>query len=388
MTTTNCQTDWKKCCLCQEDKNEDLKCPTTRYQPEHDGYAMLATNVPLFHALNDMPLILDPARLDEGAGIEETLRKNKAVYHQSCRYLFNNTKLERAKKRKSADESTLKAEGSTSTKVRRASHEAQKSECFLCEEIEPAAQLRQAMTMNLSQRVNECARTLNDGKLLAKLSGGDAIAQELKYHPACLAGFYNRVRAQKNAEERQLHTSVEHGVYPLAFSELITYIVETSTSSESPSVFRLADLVQLYKERLEQLGAKQPNVNSTRLKERILDELPEMEAHKEGRDVLLAFHKDIGSALAQVSDYSEAMALAKAAKILRRHILEHKTSFNGTFHEGCVQEAIPSALLQFVSMIEHGADIKSQLRFGTSKTDLAIAQLLQYNCYGTQILKE
>ncbi len=32
-------------------------------------------------------------------------------------------------------------------------------------------------------------------------------------------------------------------------------------------------------------------------------------------------------------------------------------------------------------MVEHGADIKSQLRFGASKTDLTIAQLLQYNCY-------
>ena len=32
-------------------------------------------------------------------------------------------------------------------------------------------------------------------------------------------------------------------------------------------------------------------------------------------------------------------------------------------------------------MIEHGADIKSQLRFGVSKTYLVIAQLLQYNCY-------
>ena len=33
-------------------------------------------------------------------------------------------------------------------------------------------------------------------------------------------------------------------------------------------------------------------------------------------------------------------------------------------------------------MIEHGADIKSQLQFDASKTDLAMAQLLQYNCYG------
>ena len=32
-------------------------------------------------------------------------------------------------------------------------------------------------------------------------------------------------------------------------------------------------------------------------------------------------------------------------------------------------------------MIEHGVDIKSQLRFGASKTDSAMAQLLQYNCY-------
>ena len=32
-------------------------------------------------------------------------------------------------------------------------------------------------------------------------------------------------------------------------------------------------------------------------------------------------------------------------------------------------------------MIEHGADIKSQLRFGTTTTDLAMAHLLQYNCF-------
>ena len=32
-------------------------------------------------------------------------------------------------------------------------------------------------------------------------------------------------------------------------------------------------------------------------------------------------------------------------------------------------------------MIEHGVDIKSQLRFGASKTDSAMAQLQQCNCY-------
>ena len=32
-------------------------------------------------------------------------------------------------------------------------------------------------------------------------------------------------------------------------------------------------------------------------------------------------------------------------------------------------------------MIEHGSDIKSQLGHGASKSDIAIAQLLQYNCF-------
>jgi len=46
-----------------------------------------------------------------------------------------------------------------------------------------------------------------------------------------------------------------------------------------------------------------------------------------------------------------------------------------------VSKAIPPALLQFVCMIEYRADMKSQLTFGASKMDLAVVQLLQYNCY-------
>ena len=38
-------------------------------------------------------------------------------------------------------------------------------------------------------------------------------------------------------------------------------------------------------------------------------------------------------------------------------------------------------LIECVCMIDYGVDIKSKLRFGAAKTDLAMAQLLQYNCY-------
>ena len=97
------KTDWTKCCLCQTDKkNEDLKSPPTRYKAENNGYTMIATNVPLFKTINEMPIMLDPTRLDASYGIEESLIRNNAKYHQSCRKMFNNTKLERARKRVSS----------------------------------------------------------------------------------------------------------------------------------------------------------------------------------------------------------------------------------------------------------------------------------------------
>ena len=70
----------------------------------------------------------------------------------------------------------------------------------------------------------------------------------------------------ENQDDSEL--SQEREVYPLVLSELLTYIVETKTNSDNHVVFRLADLVSLYKQRLEQLGMKTPDVNSTRLKEK------------------------------------------------------------------------------------------------------------------------
>ena len=165
-------TDWNKCCLCQSEKGEALKSPPIRYETseDQDGYSMIARNVPLFKEINQMPIIIDPKRLDEGKGIEETLRQNNAKYHQSCRLMFINSKIERARS------SSTRNTDEIPSKSRRMSIENQV--CFLCEKEAPVSELRRAMTMELDQQLNECARNLNDGKLLARLSGGDVVAQE------------------------------------------------------------------------------------------------------------------------------------------------------------------------------------------------------------------
>ena len=376
------QTDWSKCCLCHVDKrDETLISPLSSFQRNQDyaGYSKIARNVPLFHALNDMPIPFNPARLDEGEGIEATLIRNKARYHNSCRLLFNNTKLIRAQKR-TVTTSTSGTEDIRGKRQR--TSEPPKIQCFLCEEEDVISNLRRAMTMQLNERLNQCARTLNNGKLLAKLSAGDVVAQELKYHPRCLTDLYNSERAHRNAIKQEENCSGKE-VYPVAFSELVIYIMDSKvTGTETaPVIFRLADLASLYKRRLQQLGVESPEVNSTRLKEQLLSRIPELEAHKEGRDVLLAFRKDVSTILSDASKYSEAIHLAKAADIIRKEMLAHKNKFSREFQEGIGEEAVPQALLQFVCSIEHGVDIKSHLNHGVMQSDVATAQLLQYNCF-------
>ena len=80
---------------------------------------MIATNIPLFQGINQLPIILDPIILDESGGIEKILRRNNAKY-QNCRLLFNNTMLERT--RKTAASSNISSDDGKS-KIRRTSIE-------------------------------------------------------------------------------------------------------------------------------------------------------------------------------------------------------------------------------------------------------------------------
>ena len=71
------------------------------------------------------------------------------------------------------------------------------------------------------------------------------VAQELNHHYSCLTALYNMERVYlltiENQDDREL--SQEREVYPIVFSELLTYILEAKTSNDKPIVFRLADPV-------------------------------------------------------------------------------------------------------------------------------------------------
>lgn len=104
--------------------------------------------------------------------------------------------------------------------------------------------------------------------------------------------LYNKatqaVSKDEHEEEAQLHG--------IAFAELVAFMAETRGDDCAP-VFKLADLGDLYKVRLEQLGATVGHrIHTTRLKNRLLSVFPDLRAHLQGRDTLLTFQEDIGDA--------------------------------------------------------------------------------------------
>ena len=64
--------------------------------------------------------------------------------------------------------------------------------CFFCDQTDNLRNLHTASTFEVDQKVRKCAVALKDSKLLAKLSAGDMIAIEAKYHAKCLIDLYNR----------------------------------------------------------------------------------------------------------------------------------------------------------------------------------------------------
>ncbi len=120
-------------------------------------------------------------------------------------------------------------------------------------------------------------------------------------------------------------------------------------------VFKLSDLVKLYASRLKELGVEQhAHPHSTELKNRILAQNPNLKANREERDILLAFDSDLGPALRKVCDDdcdSEAICLARAAKIVRRDMFEMQAKFTGSFDQDCQVKSVPHSLMALMNMI-------------------------------------
>jgi hypothetical protein len=143
------------------------------------------------------------------------------------------------------------------------------------------------------------AMELWDTQLLAKLSSGDMVAIDAIYHKHCLTELFTRYRSSQRQKESGVGDD-KLSYEAIAFAELVSYIEDIRLSNES--IIKLSTVLQLYKSRLEQLGGDvSQRINVTRLKERLLAQISDLEAHKSNYEVVLSFKTDVGDTLLEAT---------------------------------------------------------------------------------------
>ena len=188
----------------------------------------------------------------------------------------------------------------------------------------------------MDKNVRRAATLTGDMQLLGRLSAGDMVALEAKYHTSCLLKLYDRARACKNFEDSE--TNNDATISGIVFAELVMFLEEAQYEENIAPVFKLAEPVKLYESRSKQLQIEtDEKVHSTRLKERLPKHLPDLRAHTKGRNVFRVFQNDIGANLAKVVEQDnddDAVQLAHAAKIVPKDLFEKSSTFNGSFRKG------------------------------------------------------
>jgi hypothetical protein len=223
--------NWTLCVICQQDCNETLTDPMmSKRKDAGSAYKLLAESLLKMNKLNELPRDVQIQKLDEGEGLEAAMVQNKARWHQSCRLAYNKTKVQRAEKRaekKSNDQSDDNTSAGPSKRTRGHTTSIEKpaweTVCFFCYKPGDTDSLHEVATFQVDSRVRECAELLEDTDLIARLSAGNMVALEAKYHAKCLVSLYNRARKHQS---RMPDTNKEKVLSGIAFAEVVMYIEE------------------------------------------------------------------------------------------------------------------------------------------------------------------
>ncbi len=384
------KTDWERCLICQSESSEKLVCPANSTRKDkHAGYQSLVDDILRYSTIGQMPCNLDTSRLREDQQDEfTTFVQKRAKYHKSCRNKFDLHHFNRAQSTTDKDTKVPLVSASAKSIGTRSSYKSKNFQdklCFFCELDDTNESLHLATTFQLNSNVKKAAIELQDTKLIAKLSEGDMVAIEAKYHRSCLVALYNRQRRiHRKLDQPDDDKSLIHGI---VLSQIIEYIKMLFETADVAPVFKMSNLVSLYCKRLHHYGIEviKRDVHSTRLKDNILKHIPELEEQKlSSHDVYLSFKKDTAKAVFTACHNSEddGMVLFHAANVIRKELFKSFPCFDGSFYEGCKEDSVPNMLLTFVRMILEGGNIESanlQSEDNSNEAALSISQLIRFN---------
>ena len=148
----------------------------------------------------------------------------------------------------------------------------------------------------------------------------------------------------------------------------------------------MVTLTSFYDKRMATQGFPQVKCNTTRLREDIVRSIPDIKAvMRNKRSWSLVYDKDLSSAVANMSAFTEASILHKAAKIIRKDCLQVRHLFTGSFSDQCDREteSLPFTLRSFLHILLNGSgtleDPCSEQESNTSKVVSSIGQQIIFN---------
>jgi hypothetical protein len=374
--------DWESCIICQQSTKEYLRCPQKAHSFDSSIYSIFLDNVAAFRNLGCLPIELkfelDDTTLD-------TFIARKAKWHQSCHLKFSSSKRRRAEEKASKCKVKDAEDHETCDNNKRPQRGSDITlgcnKCIICNE--EGGTLHSFCSLEADKNLRRIANNVKDFELLSRMSGGDLVAIEAKYHMRCLTNLRNRERAEDRRKRSEATWEAEEDERineSRAFVELIEFIndaVENDTH-----FFVLSELHSLYEARLKDLGIEK-SVNRFRLKTRILQEFSEAQEQTDGRQTVIVFKKGLQSIVKEAlkeRDFSDdAIALARAAKIVRQDMFSHKGfKFSGAFSVECQEKSVPASLKTLVSLILNGVSLKEQAHT-ESQPCLTVCQTILFN---------
>ena len=106
------------------------------------------------------------------------------MYHKRCRNQYNDLHYEKAIKRFKTAKFDENSPGPSKKKRSRLEAKNFQEVCFLCDD-ETKEPLSTVRTLQIDKRVRYSATRLPNEKSVAKLSEGDLVAKEARYHKNC-----------------------------------------------------------------------------------------------------------------------------------------------------------------------------------------------------------
>ena len=117
-----------------------------------------------------------------------------------------------------------------------------------------------------------------------------------------MCNFYSKLRTIRKQNKDYYESSI---AYSIVLSKVVNFIKKTLKLSQAAPAFILSDLKQMFLEVYQCYTGTSINLHSTRLKEEFISKIPELQAHRCGKQVILTTIEITTSAVLYALLYSD-----------------------------------------------------------------------------------